>query len=75
MACAALMEQEVQPAYAALINEPVAPGVRNLQLWIEDAWSRGYDDEGAKQLKNVLYETNKWIGTAGQQRSPIITHS
>jgi len=41
MACTPLVEQKVQPDYAALLNEPIPPGVRNLQLWIEDAWACG----------------------------------
>ncbi|THH32960.1 hypothetical protein EUX98_g1181 [Antrodiella citrinella] len=64
MTCSALMAQTEQPLYFPLIEHPVPPGVRNLQLWIEDAWSKGFDQEGAQQLKRKLYDTNKWIGTA-----------
>lgn len=42
MACAILMVQEKQPAYAALLQRPlVPPSVRNLQRWIEEAWAAG----------------------------------
>ncbi|KAL1722600.1 peptidase family C78-domain-containing protein [Schizophyllum commune] len=64
MACAILMVQEKQPAYAALLQRPlVPPSVRNLQRWIEEAWAAGFDREGAQQLKKLV-GTGKWIGTA-----------
>ncbi|CCM02918.1 uncharacterized protein FIBRA_05032 [Fibroporia radiculosa] len=40
------------------------PGVRNLQSLIEEAWSKGFDEEGAEQLKRNLVGTGKYIGTA-----------
>ncbi|KAG1835721.1 peptidase family C78-domain-containing protein [Suillus variegatus] len=58
MACAALMDQQIQTIYFALLDDPFPPGVRNLQRWIEAAWK-----EGAKDLRNLV-DTNKWIGTA-----------
>lgn len=63
MACAALMNQTFQPNYLPLLNEPISPGVRNLQAWIEDAWKAGFDKEGARELKKLV-DTKKWIGTA-----------
>ncbi|KAF5386831.1 hypothetical protein D9615_001679 [Tricholomella constricta] len=63
MVCTALMEQKIQPKYVALLTKPVSPGIRNLQVWIEDAWKAGFDKEGAKQLKNLVH-TKRWIGTA-----------
>ncbi|KAJ8502299.1 hypothetical protein ONZ51_g45 [Trametes cubensis] len=65
MACAALMDQQVQPMYFPLLDSPLAPGVRNLQQTLEEAWQKGYDEEGAEQLKHRLVGTKKWIGTAG----------
>ncbi|KAG2348536.1 DUF1671-domain-containing protein [Suillus weaverae] len=62
MACAALMDQQIQNIYFALLDDPFPPGVRNLQRWIEAAWKEGYDREGAKDL-GKLVDTNKWIGT------------
>jgi len=41
MACAALMDQQIQPLYFCHLDHPLAPGVRNLQQWIEDAWKQG----------------------------------
>jgi hypothetical protein len=41
MACAALMAQDIRPEYMNLLDEPTPPGVRNLQSWIEAAWSAG----------------------------------
>jgi hypothetical protein len=41
MACAALMDQPFQPMYWPLIDSAPAPGVRNLQTWIETAWKQG----------------------------------
>lgn len=83
MACTALIDQQVQPLYFPALDEPIPPGVRNLQQWIEDAWKAGkmgvssirvyashfhirsgFDKEGAKDLKNKLVDTRKWIGTA-----------
>ncbi|KAG2158113.1 peptidase family C78-domain-containing protein [Suillus bovinus] len=63
MACAALMDQQIQNIYFALLDDPFPPGVRNLQCWIEAAWKEGYDREGAKDLGSLV-DTNKWIGTA-----------
>lgn len=63
MACAALMGQQLQPMYFPLLDAPIPPGVKNLQRWIEDAWSEGYDEEGRNQLKKLV-GTSKWIGTA-----------
>lgn len=63
MACAALMDQQIQNIYFALLDDPFPPGVRNLQRWIEAAWQEGYDREGAKDLRNLV-DTHKWIGTA-----------
>lgn len=64
MACTALMDQQVQPMYFPALDHPTPPGVRNLQQWIEDAWTAGFDKEGANDLKNKLVGTKKWIGTA-----------
>lgn len=64
MACAALMDQQIQPSYLGCLNRPMSPGVNNLQQWIEDAWEQGYDKIGAEQLKNKLVGTEKYIGTA-----------
>ncbi|KAF4604088.1 hypothetical protein EYR38_004510 [Pleurotus pulmonarius] len=63
MACAALMDQQLQPLYFPFLDSPISPGVRNLQHWIEDAWKDGFDEEGRKELKNLV-NTNKWIGTS-----------
>lgn len=41
MACAALVDQQFQPEYARLLNEPLPPSIRNLQHVIEDAWAHG----------------------------------
>ncbi|KAG8745123.1 hypothetical protein FRC10_008734 [Ceratobasidium sp. 414] len=64
----ALAAQEVRPEYQALLMGDACgpPGVRNLQVWIEDAWRRGYDARGAAQLRHHLVGTRKWIGTAAK---------
>lgn len=41
MACAALMDQQIQPMYFPLLDTPSTPGVRNLQILIERAWRDG----------------------------------
>lgn len=41
MACTALINQTIQPLYFPLLDDPIPPGVRNLQYWIEDAWADG----------------------------------
>ena len=41
MASAALMDQHIQPAYPSLLVTPTVPGVRNLQVLIEEAWKHG----------------------------------
>ncbi|PCH38291.1 DUF1671-domain-containing protein [Wolfiporia cocos MD-104 SS10] len=63
MVCTALMVQQQQPMYYPLLDHPTPPGVRNLQACIEEAWAKGYDEEGAKQLKCRLTGTGKYIGT------------
>ncbi|KAF9513339.1 hypothetical protein BS47DRAFT_1376757 [Hydnum rufescens UP504] len=80
MACTSLLAQQTQPMYFPLLDvgngssanvnggEPQelgGPGVRALQAWIEDAWRRGFDEEGAKDthMKGKLVNTKKWIGT------------
>ncbi|KAJ7273239.1 peptidase family C78-domain-containing protein [Mycena rebaudengoi] len=63
MACTALMDQPFQPMYFPLLDDPIPPSVRNLQKCLEDAWTAGYDPEGAQQLKKKLVGTKKWIGT------------
>ncbi|KAF8666695.1 hypothetical protein RHS04_09494 [Rhizoctonia solani] len=66
MACSALAAQDICPEYRRLLMDDICgpPGVRNLQVWIEDAWRRGYDTHGATQLRHHLLGTRKWIGTA-----------
>ncbi|KAF8527041.1 peptidase family C78-domain-containing protein [Gautieria morchelliformis] len=68
MACTALINQTTQPLYFPLLDDPLPPGVRNLQYWIEDAWADGFDRDGAKDLQHKLVGTKKWIGTAGAFR-------
>ncbi|KAF5373126.1 hypothetical protein D9758_001699 [Tetrapyrgos nigripes] len=63
MTCAALMDQQSQPMYFALLDGPISPGIRNLQRWIEVAWKDGFDKEGYEQLKKLV-NTSKWIGTS-----------
>ncbi|OJA19675.1 hypothetical protein AZE42_06955 [Rhizopogon vesiculosus] len=72
MACAALMSQQIQSIYFALLDDPFPPSVRNLQRWLEAAWKEGYDLEGAKDLKNRLVGTSVWIGTGGTNSILII---
>ncbi|KAF9532353.1 peptidase family C78-domain-containing protein [Crepidotus variabilis] len=64
MVCASLMSQTQQPMYFPLLDAPISPSIRNLQRWIEDAWSEGFDPEGKKQLKELV-GSKKWIGTSG----------
>ncbi|KAJ6547116.1 peptidase family C78-domain-containing protein [Mycena capillaripes] len=66
MACASLMDQQSQPLYFPLLDDPSPPSVRNLQHWIEDAWKEGFDPEGAEQLR-PLVGSKKWIGTSDIQ--------
>ncbi|KAH7914678.1 peptidase family C78-domain-containing protein [Hygrophoropsis aurantiaca] len=63
MACTALMVQQNQTIYFPLLDDPMPPGARNLQLWIEHAWSQGYDEIGARELDHNLHNTKKYIGT------------
>lgn len=63
MVCTALMVQQVQPMYYPLLDDPLSPSVRNLQRWIEAAWKAGFDEEGAKDLKNLM-GTKTWVGTS-----------
>ncbi|TFY70523.1 hypothetical protein EVG20_g2472 [Dentipellis fragilis] len=64
MACTALMDQQTQIGYFSLLDGPPPPSVRNLQYLVEEAWNKGYDEEGAQQLGSALVDTRKWIGTA-----------
>ena len=38
------------------------PNVFSLQQWLEHAWQKGIDTDGAAQLGGSVYGTNKWIG-------------
>lgn len=42
MACGALMNQKQQP-YFQLLDLPIPPSIRNLQVWIEAAWREGWN--------------------------------
>ncbi|KAJ6606550.1 peptidase family C78-domain-containing protein [Mycena vulgaris] len=66
MVCTSLMDQQVQPMYFPLLDDPTPPGVRNLQQWIEEAWKAGFDPEGQEDLKKLV-GTKKWIGTSDVQ--------
>ncbi|KAH8829574.1 peptidase family C78-domain-containing protein [Flagelloscypha sp. PMI_526] len=64
MACTALAAQSKQPEYKTILDAHPPPGVRNLQLWLENAWNAGYDAQGAAQLGGTIHGTNKWIGVS-----------
>ncbi|KAF7322523.1 hypothetical protein HMN09_00030800 [Mycena chlorophos] len=66
MACAALMDQQLQPMYFPLLDSPIPPSIFNLQRIIEDAWRAGFDPEGAKELKSLVGTRTK-IGAADIQ--------
>ncbi|CAE6456344.1 unnamed protein product [Rhizoctonia solani] len=72
----ALAAQDIRPEYRGLLMDDICgpPGVRNLQVWIEDAWRRGYDTHGATELRHHLLGTRKWIGTAGPEESQTTPH-
>lgn len=58
MSCTALMSQDAQLTYAPQLMEEPEPGVRNLQRWIEAAWSAGTSSQrslraGTHNLKRV----------------------
>ena len=35
------MNQQQQPLYFPLLDSPISPSIRNLQVWIEAAWKEG----------------------------------
>jgi hypothetical protein len=39
------------------------PNIVTLQRWLESAWEKGFDVEGAKQMEWRILDTPKWIGT------------
>lgn len=41
MICSTLVDQQEQPMYYPLLDSPIRPGVRQLQLWLEVAWADG----------------------------------
>lgn len=41
MACASLMDQQIQPMYFPHLDSPRPPGVLNLQRLLEEAWEKG----------------------------------
>jgi hypothetical protein len=41
MASGALMNQKQQPLYFPLLDSPISPSIRNLQVLIEAAWTEG----------------------------------
>jgi hypothetical protein len=62
MMCSGLMSNEV---YKAVLFEGKGhiPSIPVIQAFIEQAWARGYDEEGAKQLGFSLSGGKKWIGS------------
>jgi hypothetical protein len=55
MACATLMDQQIQSIYFALLDDPFPPGVRNLQRWIEAAWKEGAAVGICKTIRMLSY--------------------
>ena len=53
------MDQQIQPLYFPLLDDPIPPGVRNLQVWIENAWNDGVDDISTTVL---LITKNSYLG-------------
>ncbi len=43
----------------------IAPGVGQLQTWMDGGWREGYDEIGNRQMKGKIVGTRKWIGTSG----------
>ncbi|KAK4788016.1 hypothetical protein SAY86_019335 [Trapa natans] len=39
------------------------PGILSLQRWLELAWERGFDGDGAEQFNHKIYGSSSWIGT------------
>lgn len=62
MLCSTLLQvAQFKPAlFDGLGYVPVVPCI---QEFLEKAWSRGFDAEGAKQLGMSVFNTNRWIGT------------
>lgn len=62
MLCSTLLQvAQFKPVlFEGLGYVPVVPCI---QEFLEKAWSRGFDTEGAKQLGQAVFNTNRWIGT------------
>ncbi|KAG1143380.1 hypothetical protein G6F37_008015 [Rhizopus arrhizus] len=54
------LEKEKQDGHCLLKH---VVDITSIQLLIEKAWQEGFDPAGAKQLKNHVFKTRKWIGT------------
>ncbi|EFJ32589.1 hypothetical protein SELMODRAFT_5884, partial [Selaginella moellendorffii] len=39
------------------------PTIAALQQWLEIAWSKGFDSDGAEHFNGAIYGSQKWIGT------------
>lgn len=65
MMCSGLMSNE---AYKSVLFEGrgYIPSIPVIQAFIEQAWARGFDEEGAKQLGFSLSGGKKWIGTLAE---------
>ncbi|TFK62194.1 hypothetical protein BDN72DRAFT_882779 [Pluteus cervinus] len=63
VACTALTRQSSQLQYRSMLENPLPPSVRNLQAWIEAAWSDGFDPEAAADLGKIA-GSRRWIGTS-----------
>ncbi|GFN84674.1 Zinc finger with ufm1-specific peptidase domain protein-like [Plakobranchus ocellatus] len=53
------------PEYAHRIfkgGQVVIPSVPKVQQMIESAWRKGFDQDGCRQLRGSLVNTQKWIG-------------
>lgn len=54
MACAALMDQQAQPMYFPLLDAPVPPGIRNLQILLERAWRAGESNSLSSMARDSI---------------------
>ncbi|XP_010519581.1 PREDICTED: zinc finger with UFM1-specific peptidase domain protein [Tarenaya hassleriana] len=63
MQCSHLLShrEEVRPLLFGASG--FVPDIPSLQLWLEMAWSKGFDLAGSLHFGNRIYGSKKWIGT------------
>lgn len=63
MLCSHLLMQRPEAKKVLFGGSGFVPDISSLQRWLEIAWERGFDIEGAEHFNFKIYGRKNWIGT------------